>query len=64
MNPNDSTTSSERLAFPAPVNPKSSVQLALLPAPTPATRAFVAQPVQDALRLARPVVTVRAEAYL
>lgn len=44
--------------------PKVADQLALLPAPEPAPRVFVEQPVQDVLRLARPVVTVRAEAYL
>ena len=36
----------------------------LFPRPERSTRMFVEQPVQDALRLARPVVTVRAEAYL
>lgn len=44
--------------------PKVADQLALLPAPEPAPRLFVEQPAQDVLRLARPVVTVRAEAYL
>ncbi len=40
------------------------VQLALLPAPVPAPFSYVEQPVQDVLRLSRPVVTVYAEAYL
>lgn len=57
MNPNGPTTSASCLEIAEPVNPKQPVQLALLPAPVPAPFAFVEQPVQDVLRLARPVET-------
>lgn len=58
MNPNGSTFPSERLGFPDPVNPKRSAQIELFPAPDPAPWVFVEQPVQDVLRLARPVRTL------
>lgn len=58
MNPNGSTASSEHLGFPDPVNPKSAAQIELFPAPDPHPWVFVEQPVQNVLRLARPVVTV------
>ncbi len=64
MNPKNLPAVPDRLGFPDLVNPKQPVQLALLPAPVPAPFAFVEQPVQDVLRLARPVVTVWAETYL
>lgn len=64
MNPKNLPPSPERLGFVDLVNPKQPVQLALLPAPVPAPFSYVEQPVQDVLRLARPVVTVYAEAYL
>ncbi len=57
MNPNGSTTTSDRLAFPDPVNPKSPAQIELFPAPDPHPWVYVEQPVQDVLRLARPVET-------
>lgn len=44
--------------MPASLNSEFGVQLALLPAPVPAPFAFVEQPVQDVLRLARPVRTL------
>lgn len=58
MNPNDSSCLSEYLGFPDPVNPKRPAQIELFPAPVPAPFAFVEQPVQDVLRLARPVRTL------
>lgn len=56
-NPYESASPVSCLEIADDVNPKSAVQLALLPAPVPAPFAFVEQPVQDVLRLARPVET-------
>lgn len=57
MTPNAPTSPAPCLEIADDANPHSAVQLALLPAPVPAPFAFVEQPVQDVLRLARLVET-------
>ncbi len=57
MNPKNLPASPDRLGFPDPVNPKRPAQIELFPAPVPASFSYVEQPVQDVLRLARPVET-------
>lgn len=53
MNPNGSALDVLALEFPGDANP----QTALFPPPSPSPWVFVEQPVQDVLRLARPVET-------